>query len=208
MYLTDFGITKQLGGDVDGHRPDGRHARLPGAGADPRRAGRRPHGRLRARLRALRVPGRRAAVSPRTEAETLWAHMQEQPPPLKGHAALDPVLRKALAKDREDRYETCAELIEAARGGARPGRRTASGRAAAPAPARRRPGRCSSPAGCCCSPRRWRRPYRRSAAARRRAPPSATGSPRSKAPTRSSPRSSRPARLRATSRSARAAYGC
>ena len=49
-----------------------------------------------------------------TEAETLWAHMQEEPPPLKGHAALDPVLREALAKDREDRYGTCAELVEAA----------------------------------------------------------------------------------------------
>ena len=34
--------------------------------------------------------------------------------PLKGHAALDSVVRKALAKDREDRYGTCAELVEAA----------------------------------------------------------------------------------------------
>jgi streptogramin lyase len=46
-------------------------------------------------------------------AETLWAHMQEEPAPLKDHAALDPVLRKALAKDREDRYSSCAELIDA-----------------------------------------------------------------------------------------------
>jgi branched-chain amino acid transport system substrate-binding protein len=40
--------------------------------------------------------------------------MQEEPPPLKGHAGLEPVLRKALAKDREDRYGTCAELVVAA----------------------------------------------------------------------------------------------
>ena len=32
----------------------------------------------------------------------MWAHMQEQPPPLRGHPRLDPVLRKALAKDREE----------------------------------------------------------------------------------------------------------
>jgi branched-chain amino acid transport system substrate-binding protein len=49
-----------------------------------------------------------------TEAETLWAHMQEQPAPLPGHSALDPVLRKGLAKDKDDRYTSCAELIEAA----------------------------------------------------------------------------------------------
>jgi branched-chain amino acid transport system substrate-binding protein len=64
-----------------------------------------------------------------TEAETLWAHMQEEPPPLKGQAALDPVLRKALAKDPDDRYTTCAELIDAA--GAALGIAAPSGRTAA-----------------------------------------------------------------------------
>ena len=61
-YLTDFGVSKQLGGDLDRHRPDGRHARLPGARADPRRTGRCAHRRLRAGLRSLRVPRRRPAV--------------------------------------------------------------------------------------------------------------------------------------------------
>jgi serine/threonine protein kinase len=49
-----------------------------------------------------------------TEAETIWAHMQEEPAPLRGLGRLDPVLRKALSKDREDRYGSCSELIEAA----------------------------------------------------------------------------------------------
>ena len=49
-----------------------------------------------------------------TEAETLWAHLQEPVPPLSDHAALDPVLGKALAKEPGDRYGTCTELIEAA----------------------------------------------------------------------------------------------
>ena len=49
-----------------------------------------------------------------SEPETLWAHMQEQPPPLPD-PALDVVLQRALAKEREERYATCAELIEATR---------------------------------------------------------------------------------------------
>jgi hypothetical protein len=49
-----------------------------------------------------------------TEAETLWAHMHDEPPPMAGRPALDPVLGKALAKDPENRYATCSELIEAA----------------------------------------------------------------------------------------------
>jgi branched-chain amino acid transport system substrate-binding protein len=44
----------------------------------------------------------------------MWAHMQDEPPPVRGHARLDAVLRKALAKDREGRYASCGELIEAA----------------------------------------------------------------------------------------------
>ena len=40
--------------------------------------------------------------------------MQEEPPSLRDHRGLDPVLRKALAKNQEDRYGSCAELIDAA----------------------------------------------------------------------------------------------
>ena len=50
-----------------------------------------------------------------TEAETLWAHMQERAAPrCAAMPKLDPVLRKALAKDRDERYATCGELIDAA----------------------------------------------------------------------------------------------
>ena len=45
----------------------------------------------------------------------MWAHLQDEPPPLRGHPALDPVLRKALAKDKDERHATCVELIDAAR---------------------------------------------------------------------------------------------
>jgi ABC-type branched-subunit amino acid transport system substrate-binding protein/streptogramin lyase len=49
-----------------------------------------------------------------TEAEVLWAHMQEDPPTLRGYEGLDPVLARGLAKDKGDRYETCGELLAAA----------------------------------------------------------------------------------------------
>jgi ABC-type branched-subunit amino acid transport system substrate-binding protein len=56
-----------------------------------------------------------------TEGETLWAHLHDDPPPLR--PALDPVLRRALAKNREDRYPTCGEMVAAARAALAPGAR-------------------------------------------------------------------------------------
>jgi YVTN family beta-propeller protein len=49
-----------------------------------------------------------------TEAETLWAQLREEPRPLGSHPELDPVLRKGLAKEKGERHESCAELIDAA----------------------------------------------------------------------------------------------
>jgi YVTN family beta-propeller protein len=49
-----------------------------------------------------------------TESETLWAHLREDPAPLRGRKALDPVLRRGLAKDKGERFGRCAALIDAA----------------------------------------------------------------------------------------------
>ena len=67
VYLADFGLSRYLGDAASLARPRqvARHRRLRRPRADPRRGGRRPHRRLRARLPALRVPRGRAAVSPR-----------------------------------------------------------------------------------------------------------------------------------------------
>ena len=113
-YLTDFGITKQVGGDstdtgsvvgtLDYLAPE----QIRGDPVDGR-ADVYALGCVLYECLAGVPPFRRP-----TEAEILWAHMQEQPAPLRGRPRLDPVLRKALAKDQEDRYGSCAELIDAA----------------------------------------------------------------------------------------------
>jgi DNA-binding beta-propeller fold protein YncE len=50
-----------------------------------------------------------------TEAQTLWAHMQEEPAPLLAYHELDPVFARALAKDPEERYEDCNAFADDAR---------------------------------------------------------------------------------------------
>ena len=113
-YLTDFGITKQLGGDstdtgrlvgtLDYLAPE----QIRGEPVDAR-TDCYALGCVLYECLAGKPPFRRA-----TEAETMWAHMQDEPPALRGHGRLDAVLRKALAKDREDRYGSCCDLIDAA----------------------------------------------------------------------------------------------
>jgi ABC-type branched-subunit amino acid transport system substrate-binding protein/streptogramin lyase len=114
VYLTDFGITKQVGGaSTDTGRVVGTldylaPEQIRGEEVDAR-TDCYALGCVLYECLAGAPPFRRA-----TDAETLWAHMQEEPPPLPGYPALDPVLRRALAKGRDKRYAGCAELIEAA----------------------------------------------------------------------------------------------
>jgi DNA-binding beta-propeller fold protein YncE len=113
-YLTDFGITKQVGGaSTDTGRVVGTFDYL----APEQIRGDPVDGRADVYALGCVLYECLAGMPPfrrPTEAEILWAHMQEQPAPLRGHPRLDPVLRKALAKDQEDRYGRCAELIDAA----------------------------------------------------------------------------------------------
>jgi ABC-type branched-subunit amino acid transport system substrate-binding protein/predicted Ser/Thr protein kinase len=114
VYLTDFGITKQIGGaSTDKGRVVGTLDYL----APEQIRGEEVDGRTDCYALACVLYECLAGAPPFrrvSEAETLWAHMQEEPAPLSGHPALDPVLRKGLAKDRIQRYGTCSELIEAA----------------------------------------------------------------------------------------------
>jgi serine/threonine protein kinase/ABC-type branched-subunit amino acid transport system substrate-binding protein len=112
VYLTDFGITKQTGADstetgsvvgtLDYLAPE----QIRGEPVDARTDSYALACVLYECLSG-KPPFRR-----NTEAETLWAHMHEQPAPLSGYRALDPVLKRGLAKERDERYGSCAELIE------------------------------------------------------------------------------------------------
>jgi class 3 adenylate cyclase len=114
-YLTDFGITKQVGGaSTDTGRVVGTLDYM----APEQIRGEQVDGRTDCYALACVLYECLAGVPPfrrETEAETLWAHMQDEPAPLPGRPQLDAVLRAGLAKEPDDRYETCAQLIDAAR---------------------------------------------------------------------------------------------
>jgi glutamine cyclotransferase len=115
-YLTDFGIAKQLGGAAT---DSGRIAGTLDYLAPEQIRGDEVDARTDSYALACVLYECLASVPPfrrATEAETLWAHMRDDPVPIAGHPALGPVLAKGLAKDREDRHGSCVELIEAAAG--------------------------------------------------------------------------------------------
>jgi streptogramin lyase len=128
-YLTDFGITKQLGGDsTDTGRVVGTLDYL----APEQIRGEEVDGRTDCYALACVLYESLAGTPPfrrATEAETLWAHMQEPPAPLPDHPALGPVFERALAKAKEERPTLCSDFIEQAAG--------ALGLAAPPLPGRR-----------------------------------------------------------------------
>jgi len=113
-YLTDFGISKHVGrtstdtgqmvGTLDYLAPE----QIRGEAVD---------GRSDCYALACVLYECLAGAPPfrrESEAETLWAHLHGEPAPLLGYGALDPVLRKGLAKDKDERPTSCAELIQAA----------------------------------------------------------------------------------------------
>jgi ABC-type branched-subunit amino acid transport system substrate-binding protein/DNA-binding beta-propeller fold protein YncE len=113
-YLTDFGVSKQLAGDTT---DTGRMVGTLDYIAPEQIRGQRVDGRADQYALACVLYESLAGAPPfrrESEAETLWAHMQDAPPKLAGQPALDPVLARGLAKDPDDRYGTCAALIEAA----------------------------------------------------------------------------------------------
>jgi predicted ATPase len=126
-YLADFGLTKsvqershltvssQLVGTIDYVAPE----RIKGEAID-RRADVYALGCLLYECLVGEPPFRGAS-----EAATLYAHLEEAPPKLTDRRpdlslALDPIIAKALAKQPGQRYQTCSELVGAAREGLEP----------------------------------------------------------------------------------------
>jgi DNA-binding beta-propeller fold protein YncE len=122
-YLADFGLTKRTGsisgltathqvvGTLDYVAPE----QIRGGETDPR-ADVYSLACVLYECLASSPPFERA-----TDVAVLWAHVNEEPPPLSSvrpdlPKALDGVLARGLAKEPGDRYDTCGELVAAARG--------------------------------------------------------------------------------------------
>jgi hypothetical protein len=112
-YLCDFGLTKQLGdggttasgvlaGSLDYLAPEQiRRGKVDG------RTDEYALGCVLYECLSGAPPFRRD-----TEAQTLWAHMQEQPTSLTAYPELTAVFARGLAKEAAQRYETCAALVD------------------------------------------------------------------------------------------------
>jgi Protein kinase domain len=115
-YLADFGLTTQLG--AGGTTASGRLAgSLDYLAPEQIRRG-DVDGRTDQYALACVLYELLSGAPPfrrETEAQTLWAHMQEEPPTLLGYSEIDPVLARALAKEQEERYETCNAFVDDAR---------------------------------------------------------------------------------------------
>ena len=111
-YLTDFGVSKQVGGDSTATGP------LVGTLdylAPEEIRGDALDARADVYAFACVLYHCLAGVAPfhrQTEAQTLWAHMHDQAPALSEHPALTPVLRKGLAKSPDRRYGSCGDLMK------------------------------------------------------------------------------------------------
>jgi streptogramin lyase len=112
VYLADFGLTKRLGegravepalfGTIDYVAPE----QIRGEEIDGR-ADVYALGCLLYECLVGTSPFRRGS-----DAATLFAHLEDAPPPLPG---LDDVLSRALAKEPAERPQTCGELVDEAR---------------------------------------------------------------------------------------------
>jgi class 3 adenylate cyclase/ABC-type branched-subunit amino acid transport system substrate-binding protein/streptogramin lyase/predicted Ser/Thr protein kinase len=114
-YLTDFGLTKQVGG---ASTQTGQLVGTLDYLAPEQIAGQEVDGRTDEYALACLLYECLTGSPPfhrETEAQTLWAQMNESPAPLQSHAALDTVLEKGLAKAKEERYASAEELLVAAR---------------------------------------------------------------------------------------------
>jgi serine/threonine protein kinase len=115
-YLSDFGLTKQLrggeateagllAGSLDYLAPEQiRRGEVDG------RTDQYALGCVLYELLLGAPPFRR-----QTEAQTLWAHMQEEPSRLAAYPELDLIFARALAKEPGERYESCNAFIDDAR---------------------------------------------------------------------------------------------
>lgn len=116
VYLADFGLTRRLA-DRGVPIPHGFSLGTPAYVAPEQIEGGEVDGRADLYSLACLLYECLTGEAPfkrDSELATLWAHLQEKPPVPSRYSELAPVLQKALAKDPEQRYASCAALVEAA----------------------------------------------------------------------------------------------
>jgi YVTN family beta-propeller protein len=117
VYLADFGLTRRIAErGIDGAH--GLSLGTPAYAAPEQILGEDVDGRADLYSLACVLYECLAGEPPfarDSELAVLWAHLREEPPAPAAYPGLAPVLAKALARDRSDRYASCAELVEAAR---------------------------------------------------------------------------------------------
>ena len=116
-YLCDFGLTKRLGEGDQTTVAGGLAGTLDYLAPEQIRQGpvdsRADQYALACVL--FECLGGRPPFRRESEAQTLWGHMQDPVPPLPGYPELDEVLERGLAKEPDDRFDGCGQLLESAR---------------------------------------------------------------------------------------------
>ena len=121
VYLADFGLTRRLA-EQGGPAGDGRSVGTPAYLAPEQIEGGPVDGRTDVYSLGCLLYECLTGEAPFVRSSRLavaWAHLEEEPPSVSERrpelpGAIDAVIRKAMAKEPEDRYMTCAALIGAA----------------------------------------------------------------------------------------------
>src|SRR5262245_3677932 len=121
VYLADFGLTRRLV-ERGSTRGDGGSVGTPAYLAPEQIEGGRVDGRADIYSLGCVLYECLTGAPPFADGSQLavaWAHLEEEPPRASGHgselpAAIDDVLRGAMAKSPDERYRTCGALIQAA----------------------------------------------------------------------------------------------
>ncbi len=122
VYLADFGLSRRLT-DLEGRGDEGLSVGTPAYVSPEQIEGTAVDGRAdQYALGCLfyECLTGQAPFSRASELAVLWAHVQEPPPAASEHnphlpVEIDPVLVKAMAKNPDDRYTSCSELVVAVR---------------------------------------------------------------------------------------------
>jgi YVTN family beta-propeller protein len=121
VYLADFGLTRRLDEQV-GPAGEGRSVGTPAYLAPEQIEGGSIDGRTDVYSLGCLLYQCLTGVTPfagRSHLAVAWAHLEEEPPNASERrpelpGAIDAVIRKAMAKDPEQRYTTCAAVTTAA----------------------------------------------------------------------------------------------